>query len=195
MKATHLLAFAAILALTGCRPDSGGGLGRPSGVGSPLARLELQPLTGGGTPLTLADLRGKVVVLNFWGTWCPPCRAELPEIADIYKKWRDTADFKLLAVSCGGPGEDEEIEALRKQTAALLKDMHIDMPTYADTDQVTRDAVAAAVGLQGYPTTVVLDRRGVVRGVAVGPVTEYRVDDVVAQLLKEGREAPKREAA
>ena len=148
-------------------------------------------MTGGGTSLTLADLRGSVVVLNFWGTWCPPCRAELPEIADLYRKWRDVADFKLLAVSCGETGADEEIGMLREQTAALLKKMQIDMPTYADPDEVTRTAVANAVGFQGYPTTVVLDRQGVIRGVAVGPVTEYQVDDLVTQLLKEGREAPK----
>ncbi len=191
MKAMVFLGLAAILACFGCRGESGGGFQQPPGVGHPLEKLELQPLTGGGSDLTLADLRGCVVVLNFWGTWCPPCREELPEIADLYRRRRDVADFKLLAVSCGATEADEEIGPLREQTAALLQRMHIRLPTYADRDFVTRTAVANVVGFAGYPTTVVLDRQGVVRGVAVGPVTEYQVDGLVAKLLKEKREGAK----
>ena len=51
------------------------------GIGVPLAELRLQPLSGDGPPVSLADLRGSVVLLNFWGTWCPPCLRELPHIA------------------------------------------------------------------------------------------------------------------
>ena len=193
MKATLLLVLAAILGSLGCRPQSGGDFQRVPGVGSPLRRLELQPLTGGGIPLTLAELRGSVVLLNFWGTWCPPCRDELPDIAELYQKRRDVADFKLLAVSCGATDADEEIGILREQTAALLKKFHIDMPTYADPDFVTRTAVGRVVGFQGYPTTLALDRQGVVRGVWIGPVTEYDVDGLLTRLLKEERASGQRE--
>ncbi len=76
------------------------------GVGKPLPRLELVGLTGGAEPVTLADLRGKVTLVNFWGTWCPPCRDELPHIAAIYHKYRDRDDVRVLAVSCGRGLED-----------------------------------------------------------------------------------------
>ena len=166
------------------------------GIGSPLAELRLQPLTGDARPLSLADLRGSVVLLNFWGTWCPPCRRELPHIAQIYKSHQADADFKLLAVSCGGPGDEEKIDALRNATAALLKKMHITMPTYADPDEVTRTAVDRVAGFEGYPTTLVLDRRGIIRGIWVGYErgSEEQMEELIGRLLDKKAEGGGRKA-
>ncbi len=139
----------------------------PRGVGLPLGQLKLQPLAGDAPPVSLSSLRGAVVLLNFWGTWCPPCREELPHIAEIFQRRGGDADFRLLAVSCGNRGNDSDVDGLRRETSVLLKKMDLAMPTYADPDEVTREAVDRVAGFEGYPTTLVLDRRGIIRGIWV----------------------------
>jgi thiol-disulfide isomerase/thioredoxin len=170
----------------GCDFQPAGDARQSVGIGNKLERLELQPLTGDSQPLTLADLRGSVVLLNFWGTWCPPCRMELPHIAEIYQQ-RQEAKFKLLAVSCGESAAAEDIDSLREDTKALLESQQITMPTYADSAGVTRAAVARAANFDGYPTTVVLDGDGIIRGFWVGyaPGAEKEMQELIEQLLKQ----------
>ena len=93
----------------------------------------------------------------------------------------------MLAISCDASVEDEEIDALRGNTNALLTKMHITMPTYTDPGEVTRDAVGRAIGFKGFPTTLVLDRQGVIRGHWVGyePGQETVMTALVDQLLTE----------
>ncbi len=166
---------------------------RHPAVGQRLSRLELQPLTGHGRhgpgtgqPISLDDLAGRVVLLNFWGTWCPPCLVELPDMARIESTFRDRDDFKFLAVSCGqGPSEDAE--DLRLNTASLLFSAQIDMPTYSDPGGVSRLDAHQVVGLEFFPTTVVLDRGGLIRGVWVGPADKDELEDLITQLLQEQR--------
>src|SRR5690606_2449051 len=107
-------------------------------------------------PLTLADLQGKVALVNFWGTWCPPCRAELPHLAKLRQKLADRSDFHLLAVSCGEGGPEDLME-LEVSTRVYLEHAKIDLPTYADPDKKTRNAFDSVSGLKGYPTTFLLD--------------------------------------
>jgi thiol-disulfide isomerase/thioredoxin len=156
-------------------------------VGLPLGQLKLQPLSGDAPPVSLSSLRGAVVLLNFWGTWCPPCREELPHIAEIFQRRRGDTDFKLLAVSCGNRGTDSDLDALRRDTVALLKKMDLALPTYADQDEVTREAVDRVAGFEGYPTTLVLDRQGIIRGIWVGyeAGAEKEMDDLIGRLLAE----------
>jgi cytochrome c biogenesis protein CcmG/thiol:disulfide interchange protein DsbE len=157
------------------------------GVGEKLSLIQLEPLTTADDSLTAADLQGKVVLMNFWGTWCPPCVAELPHIADINDKFRDRADFKLLAVSCGGNRGNEDIPQLRQATTDLLDSKNIRMPTYADPRQETRTAVSQVAGFNGYPTTLILDREGVIRGVWKGYSTDApgQMESLINRLLSE----------
>ncbi|RMF97283.1 MAG: TlpA family protein disulfide reductase, partial [Planctomycetota bacterium] len=73
-----------------------------AGVGSPLPAIDLQPLTADSGPVATADIEGKVVLLNFWGTWCPPCRQEAPHIDALYQTFGGNEGFRLLSVSCSG---------------------------------------------------------------------------------------------
>lgn len=150
-----------------------------------LSRLELQPLTGASEPVTLDDLTGQVVLINFWGTWCGPCVTELPDIAALEKSLRDQPGFKFLAVSYGREGWPEDVEQRRSQTTALLDEMGIDMPTYVDPDGVTYRAVDQAIGFEGYPTTLVLDRKGIIRRVWVGIASRDELEVLVTRLLEE----------
>jgi thiol-disulfide isomerase/thioredoxin len=157
-----------------------------------LAEAHLVPMStsaaGSDHDITLANLQGRVVLLNFWGTWCPPCRMEFPHIVELYKKWgRKGVEF--LPVSCSGGGED--LKSLRDQTAAFLKQEKADLPMYFDPSGATRRAVSEAVGFSGYPTTLVIDATGKIRATWVGYMTgrEIEMDQMIAELVHE-RDTP-----
>jgi cytochrome c biogenesis protein CcmG/thiol:disulfide interchange protein DsbE len=158
-------------------------LTRPA-VGQRLPRLQLQPLTGGGKPVGLDGLAGRIVLLNFWGTWCPACLAELPDMAWIAEKFRNRPDFSFLAVSCGQT-LPEDLGQLRLDTTTLLFSEHIPMPTYADPGGITRRSVDRIVGLKTLPLTLILDRGGVIRGVWVGRASKGELEELIGQLLEE----------
>jgi len=154
-----------------------------------LPRLALQPVSPQGEPVTLADLEGKVVLVNFWGTWCQPCVKEFPDIVAVEKHYRDRDDFRLLAVSCGQPQEDESDEAtiarLRRDTQAFLDHRFVEMPTYLDRDRATRQAVEEVMQLTGYPTTLLLDRQHRIRYRWVGMGTKQQFIEEINKLLNE----------
>ena len=189
-----VIAIAVFVMLPGCRPSEDvcpperpeGQEPMPPPAAEKLSQLELLPLTGDSQPVTLAELEGRVVLINFWGTWCPPCLVELPHIAEIEKRFRDDPDFKLLAVSCNYE-IPEDVADLRSKTSEFLQQVNIDMPTYVDPEGVSRSAVDDAVGFQGYPTTLLLDRQGVIRKVWAGytPGVEKEMEKLISQLLEE----------
>jgi len=161
-------------------------------AGDRLSQLQLVGLTGAAQDVILEELDGQVVLLNFWGTWCPPCQRELPHIAAIEAKYRDRTDFRLLAVSCAvdprNEDEPQELEALRRTTAQFLGSQGLDLPTYADPGAITRQAVNEAVGFEGYPTTLLIDRQGVIRKRWVGyrPGVEAEMEQAIEELLSAG---------
>jgi thiol-disulfide isomerase/thioredoxin len=158
-----------------------------AGVSQTLSFLELRPLTGDGRPVSLADIRDHVTLLNFWGTWCPPCRNELPHIAALRQRFAGRETFRVLAVSCPPGGQADDVQSLQEETAALLKRLDLDLPTYYDPDDATQSALGKLVDLQGYPTTVLLDRRGTIRAVWVGyrPGVETEMERYISTSLDE----------
>jgi thiol-disulfide isomerase/thioredoxin len=195
-----LLLAGAILLSPGCQRSPEGELPprpeRPANreasehpaVGKRLSELKVIALDDASKSVTLADLSGKVVLVDLWGPWCPPCRWELPHIAALGQKYRSSPGFQLLAVS-SGQTRPENIDRLRKETRAFLKDAGLDLPTYLDPGFVTRRAFAEAGDLTrlSFPTTFVMDRRGVIRGVWEGysPSVPEQIDQTIAQLLEE----------
>ncbi len=157
------------------------------GVGEPLPYLELEPLTGNQPRLSMPDLKNHVVLLNFWGTWCPPCRAELPHIAELQKRFSGQAAFRLVSISYPPQGQGNDWESLREETAALLKKLNLELPTYYDADNTTLSAVDRAIGFQGMPTTLLLDRQGIIRAVWIGyrPGVEAEIELYVDKILGE----------
>jgi thiol-disulfide isomerase/thioredoxin len=161
---------------------------RHPAVGRRLPHLELKPLTGDAKAVTLADLDRKVTLIDYWGTWCPPCAEEFPHIATLAAKYRDRPDFSVLAVSCGG-GSAERFDEIAVETEAFLKNLKIDMPTYKDPGGFSRRGVDMVAGFVGYPTTIVLDRQGVIRGMWVGYQQGYerQIEKLVGELLDSGK--------
>ena len=158
------------------------------GVGKPLPYLELLPLTGSQPRIGRQDLLGHVTLLNFWGTWCPPCRAELPHMAELRQRYAGREAFRLLAVSCPAGGEPDDVQSLREDTESLLKRLHLDLPTYYDPQSETRAGVNRLTREDGYyPLTVLLDRKGVIRAVWVGyrPGAETEMERHIDMVLEE----------
>jgi thiol-disulfide isomerase/thioredoxin len=158
------------------------------GVGKKLAQLSLRPLTGTPPPLELADIQGNVTLLNFWGTWCPPCRIEFPHLANLEKQYRGRDGFLFCSVSCGYDQNEQE-DDLRSETEAFLEQQKADLSTYFDPQFVSRLAVVQATGGQGfgYPTTLILDKTGIIRGIWSGyaPGVEEEMKALVAEMLAE----------
>jgi peroxiredoxin len=101
-----------------------------------------------GKELRLSDLRGNVVFLNFWGTWCAPCRAEMPDMERMNNQFKDRK-FKMVAVAV-----DSDWEAVKK----FYKDFDLTFPKYLDPGQ----QIADRYNVSQFPETYVIDGRGVV---------------------------------
>lgn len=157
-----------------------------------MPELILQPLMNATETVTLDDLEGEVVLLNFWGTWCPPCRLEFPHIAKLNAELGHRDDFSVLAVSCGG-SMPEDANQLRENSKAFLREMNVQMPIYQDRDAATRRALQSADGFPGYPTTYIIDRDGYIRGMWSGfaPGVEGEMRELVGRLLQEPRKMGK----
>ncbi|HEY0929974.1 MAG TPA: TlpA disulfide reductase family protein [Gemmatimonas sp.] len=142
------------------------------------AREHRQPsftvTTRTGRVLSADSLRGRVVLVNIWATWCAPCRAEMPllqQLADAYAA--DSVIVLGLSVD-RGPSRDVD---------AFLADRGITYPVAIVSDDVVR----AFGGVRGYPTSLVLDRDGVVRHAVMGPVGPITLRPALRRLLAEPR--------
>ncbi len=158
---------------------------RHRAVGQKLPALELQPLTGAEKPVTLDDLKGRVALIAFWGTWCGPCKRELPHLVEVAKRFSNEPDFQFLAVSCG-QGSPEDLEELAAATEVFLERAKLNTTTYADPKRITHQAFDAVGEFQGYPTTFLVDRHGVIRQVWVGyhPKIQQELDSLIPTLLE-----------
>jgi cytochrome c biogenesis protein CcmG, thiol:disulfide interchange protein DsbE len=116
---------------------------------------------------SLTDLAGKVVVLNFWATWCAPCRVELPML-DGYLRRHPGDDLRLFAVTTEGSAPNSKLKPLASVLSFPL---------------ATSISGRAYGPLDGVPTNYVIDRSGIVRYARSGAFTEHAFDDVVGPLL------------
>jgi peroxiredoxin len=126
-----------------------------------------------GRNVRLSELRGQVVLINFWASWCNPCRQELPLLSKIYSQYRG-AGFALLAVN---------VDDNRKDAEVMLKRLDLKFPTLFDGNK----KVAKLYGVDTMPATLVIDRDGRVRYVHRGYYDGYerKYEQQVRELLKE----------
>jgi cytochrome c biogenesis protein CcmG/thiol:disulfide interchange protein DsbE len=117
-------------------------------VRNPDAAPEFKLETLDGKPLSLADYQGKVILLNFWATWCGPCRAEIPDLVELQDKYKDRLQIIGLAIK----DEDEDQDAIKK----FVEKFRIHYPVAIATDAVRNDYG----GIPALPTSFVLDAEG-----------------------------------
>lgn len=128
-----------------------------------------------GHELKLSDLKGKIVLLNFWATWCPPCRGEVPSLVSLNKQMSGKESFKMVTVSIDEGGK-QAIEEFFKATGVAL-------PVLLDTDR----KVSTLYGTTGVPETFVIDRKGVIVKKVIGgmdwsdPAVVKFLDNLIAR--------------
>jgi len=103
----------------------------------------------GGSTIDLSQYKGQVVMINFWASWCVPCRQEMPLLDSIYKKYKPLG-FTLLSVN---------VEPEQKDAESFLKQTPVTFPVAFDA----KSKVSGLYNVQGMPTTVFIDRKGNVR--------------------------------
>jgi peroxiredoxin len=146
-------------------------------VGGPAPEITLQDLQG--QEVKLADLRGKVVLLNFWATWCKPCKEEMPAMQASYDKLRGQG-LVVLAVN--------ELEDTEKVIEHVRKHGHT-FPVVMDHD----NRVANRYGVVGLPASFIVDRQGIVREKIFGSLlTEERITELFQQYRGAGPAAMQR---
>ncbi|QIH33564.1 TlpA disulfide reductase family protein [Sphingobacterium sp. DR205] len=99
-----------------------------------------------GETIQVADLKGKVVFINFWATWCGPCRAEMPSINVLYDKFKDNPNIVFLIV---------EIEGDKEKAAAFVKNEKLTLPISYPNSDIPKEWLSESI-----PSTVILDKNG-----------------------------------
>ena len=125
-----------------------------------------------GTSQTISQWRGKVLVVNFWATWCEPCRKEIPEFIELQEQFRDQG---LLFV---GIAVDQ-----REKAAAFSKDIGINYPVLTGGMEAMALAEAAGNNQGALPFTVVIDRSGKISGTYLGLLSRSKLEAMFKPLL------------
>jgi peroxiredoxin len=148
----------------------------PTGIQPGQVAPDFTLTTPDGTSITLSQLRGQAVVLNFWATWCPVCRRELPEIEAAYQKYREQGVVILGVDQQESPDE----------VAEFMAQNGLNYPTVIDP----QGEVGKTYQVIGIPTAVFIDAQGVVRARHIGPLTVSQFDEYVDPLLPETAAGP-----
>ena len=179
MKKKYAALFAAVFALSmiaGCGGSDKAETGATASA-QPAAETQGRGLSGETAPkFTLKNLagedvaveaKGKPYVINFWATWCPPCQAEIPDIAAFYAAHKDQVDFYAVNLQ-------EEAAPVQK----FLSDRGVELPVLLDA----KGEAATLYGVRAIPTTVVVNAEGKVVYRRTGGVTKEQLEDVINHL-------------
>jgi peroxiredoxin len=123
--------------------------------------------------LKLSEMRGKVILINFWASWCGPCRQEMPVLDELYRHYR-SLDFTILGVNVEQNSDDAK---------SLLKDVTVTFPVLFDTE----NKISKLYDIKGMPSTVLVDRDGNIRYVHMGykPGVEAEYQTQIRALIRE----------
>lgn len=144
-------------------------------LGEPAPGFILEDLDG--NKVSLADQRGRVVLVDFWATWCGPCLQELPHIQQIHEQYREQG---LVVLTISTDDQRNKVRPFVEKQGYTFRVL------YADSQ------VQTAYGVQGIPLVCLIDRQGLVRfhHVGYGPGSEKQLAEEVVKLLKEKAEGP-----
>lgn len=148
---------------------------------APLSNLELTDQFG--NTHSLADYKGKVIFLNFWATWCGPCRNEMPDIQKLYDEYSAQGeDAEVVILGIAGPGIGQEGSA--EEIADFMTENGYTYPVLMDTS----GEMFTQYGISAFPTTFMIDKDGNVYGYVPGQMTEDIMRSIIDQTLENSRE-------
>jgi len=124
-----------------------------------------------GEYITLDDLKGKVVLLDFWGTWCPPCVASVPDLRNLYKRYANEPSFVFISISSDG---DEGVWQQFTEKNKMV------WPQYRDQDR----RILRAFGVRAFPSYILIDHEGIVRRMLTGWQPPTSLDEMVKRQVK-----------
>ena len=133
-----------------------------------------------GTTHSLSEYEGKTIFLNFWATWCPPCKAELPDIQRLYEAYQGETEEELVVLGVAAPLMGQE--KTEEEIIAFLEENGYTYPVLMDTEW----ELFESYGIYSFPTTFMIDREGNVFGYVSGQITYEIMEDIVRQTM-EGR--------
>jgi cytochrome c biogenesis protein CcmG/thiol:disulfide interchange protein DsbE len=151
MKKMVWLSLPLILAFSLCAKAEKGDI--PGSTFSPAPDFTLTDLMG--NELMLSDYQGKVVFMNFWATWCPPCRAEIPGFVEAYQEYKDDG-MEIIGISVDRVGKDKVLDFARA--------FNINYPVAIFTSKIIRDYEPGRM----IPTTIIIDKNGRIRHKHIG---------------------------
>lgn len=134
-------------------------------LGAPAPEFELQTLSG--ERLSLEDFRGKTVLLNFWATWCGPCRVEMPAIQSRFEQ--HNPELEVLAINFDEPAD---------RVQAYVQELGLTFTVMLDPG----GEVQRLYRIRGYPSTYVVDEDGIIRVQHIGLMTEAQLDGFLSQV-------------
>lgn len=130
-----------------------------------------------GNSHTLSDYQGKTIFLNFWATWCPPCRAEMPDIQKIYDSYKENEDDSLVVLGVASPGQGRE--TTKEGVADFLEENGYTYPVLMDES----GQLFTSYGVYSLPTTFMIDKDGNVFGYISGQLDEEIMRDIIKQTM------------
>jgi len=126
-----------------------------------------------GNNINLSDQKGKVVFINFWATWCPPCIAEMPTIDQLHEKYKDKSDIMFLMVDVDGKVDE---------STTFMKDKGFHLPVHIPASEMPKALFAGSM-----PTTVILDKSGNIAFHHVGGAdySNPKISEFIDELIKQ----------
>ena len=135
-----------------------------------------------GNTHTLSQYKGKTIFLNFWGTWCPPCRAEMPDIQKLYEEFDQEGEDALIILGVAAPnlGKEKSEDGIK----TFLEENGYTYPVLMDTEA----ELFQTYGITSFPTTIMIDRDGNLFGYATGQLNEETMRSIIQQTMEGKRE-------
>lgn len=158
-------------ALLGRTSSGNSSAGRPTvaKVGDPAPEIDLKSMTG--DQITLSKLVGRPVIVNFWATWCGPCREEFPALVRKYKQYQPQG---LIIVGVNFQDENSDDGVL-----TFMRNTLVNFPVVRDTGE----RAGRMYRINGLPTSIFIDRKGIIRDIVVGgPMTDDFIDKQFAMI-------------
>ena len=126
----------------------------------------------------LEDYKGKTIFLNFWATWCPPCKAEMPDIQEIYETYDTEGEDALVVLGVATPSMGQE--GTEEEIRTFLEENRYTYPVLMDTE----GELFGAYGVYSLPTTFMIDREGNVFGYVSGMLTKDMMESIIKQTME-----------